>query len=107
MKLFHVSWNDPETVFHEMPWKKNFTVYPSLKKHIFFFQKQSLIDVFQKQPHVHLKNIKMFLEAATHKKISGPHFLSEAVVYWYLSEAAARSLRNIEMFLEAAAQSTT
>ena len=30
MKLFHVSWNDPETVFHEMPWKKNFTVYPSL-----------------------------------------------------------------------------
>ena len=31
MKAFHVSWNDPETVFHEMPWKKNFTVYPSLK----------------------------------------------------------------------------
>ena len=25
-----ISWNDPETVFHEMPWKKNFTVYPSL-----------------------------------------------------------------------------
>ena len=32
MKVFHISWNDPETVFHEMPWKKNFTVYPSLKK---------------------------------------------------------------------------
>ena len=31
MKLFHVSWNDPETVFYEMPWKKNFTAYPSLK----------------------------------------------------------------------------
>ena len=30
MKVFHISWNDPETVFHEMPWKKNFTVYPSL-----------------------------------------------------------------------------
>ena len=31
MKVFYVSWNDLETVFHEMPWKKNFTVYPSLK----------------------------------------------------------------------------
>ena len=31
MKVFHISWNDPETVFHEMPWKKNFTIYPSLK----------------------------------------------------------------------------
>ena len=30
MKLFHVSWNESETVFYEMPWKKNFTVYPSL-----------------------------------------------------------------------------
>ena len=30
MKVFHVSWNEPETVFHEMLWKKNFTVYPSL-----------------------------------------------------------------------------
>ena len=30
MKVFRISWNDPETVFHEMPWKKNFTVYPSL-----------------------------------------------------------------------------
>ena len=34
MKLFHVSWNDPETVFYEMPWKKNFTVYPSLKRKV-------------------------------------------------------------------------
>ena len=33
VKVFHesISWNDPETVFHKMPWKKNFTVYPSLK----------------------------------------------------------------------------
>ena len=31
IKVFHISWNDPETVFHEMTWKKNFTVYPSLK----------------------------------------------------------------------------
>ena len=31
MKVFYVSWNDPETAFHEMLWKKNFTVYPSLK----------------------------------------------------------------------------
>ena len=29
MKVFHVSWNDPETTFHEMLWKKKFTVYPS------------------------------------------------------------------------------
>ena len=27
MKVFHISWNDPETVFHEMPWKKNFSVF--------------------------------------------------------------------------------
>ena len=32
MKLFHVSWNYPETAFHEMAWKKNFAVYPFLKK---------------------------------------------------------------------------
>ena len=31
VKVFHILWNDPETVFHEMPWKKNFIVYPSLK----------------------------------------------------------------------------
>ena len=31
MKVFHISRNDPETVFNEMPWKKNFTIYPSLK----------------------------------------------------------------------------
>ena len=30
MKLFHASWNDSEIVFHEMLWKKNFAVYPSL-----------------------------------------------------------------------------
>ena len=27
MKLFHASLNGPETVFHEMPWKKKFTVW--------------------------------------------------------------------------------
>ena len=26
MKVFYVSWNDPETVFHEMLWKKIFSV---------------------------------------------------------------------------------
>ena len=31
MKVFHVSWNVPETVFHEMLWKKSFTVYPCFK----------------------------------------------------------------------------
>ena len=30
MKPFHVSWNVHETVFHEMLWKKSFTVHPSL-----------------------------------------------------------------------------
>ena len=32
MKVFHVSWNVPETGFHEMLWKKNFKVYPCLKE---------------------------------------------------------------------------
>ena len=31
MKVSYVSWNDPETVFNEILWKKHFTVYPSLK----------------------------------------------------------------------------
>ena len=30
MKIFHGSWNSPETVFHKMLWKKKFTLYPSL-----------------------------------------------------------------------------
>ena len=73
------------------------------------FQKQSFIDILQKQPRVLLKNFEMFLEAATHThthththKISDAHFLSEAVVYWYLSEAVTRSLRKIEIHLGAA-----
>ena len=37
----------------------------------------------------------MFLEAVTQKK-SAAHFLSEAVVHWNISEAAARSLKNIK-----------
>ena len=32
MKVFYVPWNDLGTVFHEIPWKKNFKVYPSLNK---------------------------------------------------------------------------
>ena len=32
VKEFHesISWNAPETVFHEMLWKKSFTLYPFL-----------------------------------------------------------------------------
>ena len=30
-KVFHVSWNAPETVFHEILWKKSYTVYPCRK----------------------------------------------------------------------------
>ena len=30
VKVFHVSRNAPGTVFHEMLWKKSFTVYPCL-----------------------------------------------------------------------------
>ena len=32
MKVFHGSWNAPETVFHEMLWKKNSTMYPFLNR---------------------------------------------------------------------------
>ena len=35
MKVSHVSWNVPETVFHEMLGKKSFTVYPCLKSTFF------------------------------------------------------------------------
>ena len=31
MKVFHGWWNAPETVFHEMHWKKNFTESHSFK----------------------------------------------------------------------------
>ena len=44
----------------------------------------------------------MFLEAATHIKISYAHFLSEAVVHRYLSGEAKLSLRNTEIHLGAA-----
>ena len=36
MKVSHVSWNVPETVFHEMLGKKSFTVYPCLKNTFFY-----------------------------------------------------------------------
>ena len=32
MKVFYVSWNDPETAFHEMLWKENFSVSFPLEK---------------------------------------------------------------------------
>ena len=32
MKVFYVSWNGPENIFHEILWKKSFTVYPCLNK---------------------------------------------------------------------------
>ena len=32
IKVFHVSWNAPKIVFHEILWKKYFTVYLCLKK---------------------------------------------------------------------------
>ena len=34
MTVFHVSSNAPEIVFHEMLWKKSFTVYPCIKSEI-------------------------------------------------------------------------
>ena len=42
MKVFHVSWNAPETVFHEMLWKKSFPVYPCLNTS---FQEQLRSDI--------------------------------------------------------------
>ena len=50
MKVFFISWNDPETVFHEMPWKKNFTMYPSLKNT--FFYRTPLVAASEKTPLV-------------------------------------------------------
>ena len=48
----------------------------------------------------------MFIEAATQSsnvvKLYTAYFPSEAVAHWYLSEVAARSLKNIEIHLEAA-----
>ena len=41
-----ILWNDHETVFHEMLWKKNFTVYPSLK-HIYFFNLEPCLYLYQ------------------------------------------------------------
>ena len=38
-------------------------------------------------------------------KLCAAHFLSEAVIHWYVSEAADCSLKNIEILLEAATHS--
>ena len=53
---------------------------------------------------VQIQNIIFF---SAHNSKKDIFFLSEAVVHWYLLEAAARLLKNIEMFLEAATQSST
>ena len=48
MKVFHVSRNDPETVFHETFWKKHFTVYPSL--YVFAMQRNSITELRSSRP---------------------------------------------------------
>ena len=71
------------------------------KKH--FFLSEAVVNIFSGAAACSLKNIEIFLGAATQtQKISAVHFLSEAVVHCYLSEAVARSLRNIEVHLGAA-----
>ena len=40
-----------------------------------------IVNIFSEAAARSLKNIEMFLEAATHKKISAAHFLSEAAVH--------------------------
>ena len=65
--------------------------------HIFFL----LIDF--RSSHTFIKKTLTCFEKQPHtKKISAAHFLSETVVHWYLSEAAARSLKNIKIHLIAA-----
>ena len=54
------------------------------QSHIFSFNKyvsEAVVNIFSEAAARSLKNIEMFLEAATHKKISAAHFLSEAVVH--------------------------
>ena len=36
MKVFHISWNAPETVFHEMIWEKSFKAF----KHFWIFPRE-------------------------------------------------------------------
>ena len=65
MKVFHVSWNHPETVFHEMPWKKDFTVYPSLYANCillynyWYFWKRKICESFMRS--VHVLNILLYI----------------------------------------------
>ena len=60
MKVFHASWNDPETVFHKMPWKKNFTEYPS------FYRSQLLKKKCQKDIFLGISfNILQLQQAVT------------------------------------------
>ena len=46
MKVFHVSWNAPEPVFHEMLWKKYFTVYPCLNTTVLSCDQETQISSF-------------------------------------------------------------
>ena len=54
MKVFYVSWNDPETVFPEILCKENFTVYPSLNRVVFkdggtiISDREKVADTFKK-----------------------------------------------------------
>ena len=55
-KVFHVSWNDPETVFHEILWKKNFTAYLSLKNT--YFEKHQWKPVYE---NLHFRQFANFV----------------------------------------------
>ena len=62
MKVFHVSWNALETVFHEMLWKKSFTVYPCLKccfniSSHYYIQKQLSRTVLKKRCSENMQHI--------------------------------------------------
>ena len=56
------------------------------KKQLHIFLSEAVVDIFSKAAARSLKNIELFLEAATHKKIAA-HFLSEVVAHflsWFL-----------------------
>ena len=70
MNVFHVPWNAHETVFHEMPWKKSFTVYPCLKKFFTRKNKKQKKGTFKS----HLWNKQVF-----HLAINGTERYKEAI----------------------------
>ena len=78
MKVFHVSWNAPETVSHEMLSKKNFTLYPYLKK------------IIRKINNLKLKNCQLKLSLqikseANAIKVSALNCLSVGNLMYYLN----------------------